>query len=181
MGRGKRRTSPSLQSPASARARPASADVWSASAADIPALLTLKTLVAMASYGELGTAEQRAEWLERFCSVSYFAERLDSEDTIFLASGPRQRPEAMAALKRRDGKAYFGDLYVASKRQGLGRELFARRVELAREWGLSTAVCDVFSTNAEALAFVKEMGFEPVSEYEEQSFKIPVIRHQRTL
>jgi GNAT superfamily N-acetyltransferase len=175
MGRGKRylatasRATPALASP-----------TWTAARVDIPALLTLKAAIVLETYGELGTEEQRLEWLERFCSPSYFSERI-GPDAIFYSIGPREQPRAMAALKRRDGKAYFGDLYCADKGQGLGRRLFEERLTQARAWGLETGVCDVFAMNAPALAFVAKMGFQPVSEYEEQSFRVPVIRHERAL
>jgi RimJ/RimL family protein N-acetyltransferase len=153
---------------------------WVACASDIEALVALKATVATDTYSSLATTPQWSEWQQRFCSPTYFAERL-GPDAIFLAVGPRQQPIAMGALKYRDGKAYIGDLYCATRGQGWGRLLFDSMLELARQRGLRVAVCDVFESNVPALRFFAKLGFIPVSSWEEQSLKVPVIRHERLI
>jgi L-amino acid N-acyltransferase YncA len=155
-------------------------EIWVATVADIPALVELKDRVARETYATLGTPSQLAEWLERFCSRAYFEERIGPEAT-FVGVGPRRRPMAMAAMKRREGKAYFGDIYCAVRRQGLGRMLIGELSRLAIAQGLKVAVGDVFSTNRAALSFIERFEFSHVSSYEEQSFKVPVYRFEKSL
>ena len=153
---------------------------WVAGASDIDALVALKATVATDTYRSLATTPQWSQWQQRFCSASYFADRL-GPDAIFLAVGPRQHPIAMGALKYRDGKAYIGDLYCAARGQGWGRLLFDSMLELARGQGLRVAVCDVFESNTPALRFFAKLGFTPVSTWEEQSLNVPVIRQERLI
>lgn len=153
---------------------------WVAGASDIGALVALKATVTTDTYRSLAMTPQWSEWQQRFCSPSYFVERL-GPDAIFLAVGPRQQPIAMGALKYRDGKAYIGDLYCATRGQGWGRLLFDSMLELAREQGIRVAVCDVFESNTPALRFFAKLGFTPVSSWEEQSLKVSVVRHERLI
>ena len=152
-------------------------------AADVPAMLALKTRVTAETYGPHGTPEQLAAWQQRFCTTEYFNERLAAGDRFYLRDTPDRTLAAMAALKVRDGRAYFGDLYVtaASRRHGLARELTARVLADARELDLPEAVCDVWSTNPVALAFVTGAGFRPVSDYVEQNYQVLVHRLNRQL
>jgi GNAT superfamily N-acetyltransferase len=118
-------------------------------------------------------------WIDRFASQRYFQERMDSEDCEFFVLGEPGAPYAMGALKVRDGKAYVGDLYCAAPGNGHGRQLMKQALERADRMGLGEAVCDVFSSNEEALRFVRRAGFAPVGGYLEQSLGVWVHRLSR--
>lgn len=143
-------------------------------------MLELKREVTRATYAGFGE-EALSEWQERFCSEAYFSERVGSEGSAFFVVGDPRRPVGMGALKTRDGRAYFGDLYVRSPGRGIGRRLFAARLALARQWGLSEGVCDVFSGNQRALDFVRHNGFRETDGYRERSFGIWVHRLGRLI
>lgn len=149
-----------------------------ASQEDVMAMVELKREIVKEIYGPLG-AEKLKEWMGRFVTPRYFAERI-GEEAVFFVAGDPQDPIAIAALKKRDGKAYLGDLYCRVRHQGMGSLLERRCIELAKAWGLKEGVCDVFSTNQLALTFVQKQGWEQKSEYEEQSFKIPVYRFSKS-
>lgn len=143
-------------------------------------MLELKREVTRATYAGFGE-EPLSDWQERFCSKVYFSERVGSEDSAFFIVGDPLRPVGMGALKTRDGRAYFGDLYVRAPGRGIGRRLFAARLALARQWGLSEGVCDVFSNNQRALDFVHRNGFREADGYRERSLGIWVHRLARPI
>lgn len=158
-----------------------------AGAEDIPALRELKLEVVRRTYAEFEGPALR-EWEERFCSERYLAERIPArpnergEISYFYVAGPRQRPEGMAALKLRDGKAYLGDIYVRRPRRGLGTRLLLGMLEAARdEHGLRVAVADCFSSNEPCLRWLQKHGFEIASGYEEGSLGVWVHRLEREL
>lgn len=154
-------------------------DVHIVTMSDIPALVDLKQEVTGKVYRGLGETEL-ADWTGRFADSAYFQERI-GPDALFLIVGDKTHPHAMAALKRRDGKAYFGDLYCRRQGEGLGSGLANRCDELARFWKLGEGICDVFSTNEKALRFIDHLGWKHASEYEEQSFHVTVFRFSKSI
>jgi len=157
-----------------------------AGAEDIPALRELKLEVVRRTYAEFEGPALR-EWEQRFCSDDYLHERIPArpnergEISYFYVAGPRERPEGMAALKVRDGKAYLGDIYVRRPQRSLGTKLPEQLFSEARERGLAHAVADCFSTNEPCLRWLQKHGFEIVSGCEEGSLGVWVHRLERDL
>lgn len=158
-----------------------SAQITLAGPSEIGALQELKAQVARAAFAGLADAEALEDWLGRFCSDTYFAERLETAHTTFLLAGDPATPLGMAALKRREGRAYFGDLYVRRPGTGIGSDLWRARLDLARSEGIAEGVCDVFAPNRRALSFARRNGFRIADGYREQSLGVWVHRLTRGL
>jgi ribosomal protein S18 acetylase RimI-like enzyme len=146
---------------------------------DLDAMLKLKTEAVDAAFSGYPAAAL-AEWKSRFVTRQYFSDRLrpGSLATTFYVLGPAQDPDAMIALKERDGRAYIGDLYVRSdaRGRGLGRHLLRHALAEALAQGYSEIVADVFEDNLVAAALLVSEGFTEIGRYHEPSLRVTVHR-----
>jgi GNAT superfamily N-acetyltransferase len=159
------------------------ASPWRADRANVAALLTLKREVVEATFGLWYPHAPLADWVKRFVSTEYFADRIDSDTapTTFYALGSPRRPAGMIALKERGGTAYVGDLYVRFRGEGIGRRLLRYALAESHRRGYERVFADGFASNVPAVRLLAEEGFEQQAAYWEQSLEIEVCRFQRVL
>ena len=142
-------------------------------------MLELKSEAVDAAFSRYRAAAL-ADWKRHFVTREYFSDRLGpgSLPTTFYLLGPAQAPDAMIALKERNGRAYIGDLYVRShaRGRGLGRHLLRHALAEARRQGFSEIVADVFEGNSIAAALLASEGFTEIGRYHEPSLRLTVHR-----
>jgi phosphinothricin acetyltransferase len=113
---------------------------------------------------ELRTPEERLDWLRSRERRHPVIVAVADGDVVGWGSLNRFNP--------RPAYDHVADLSVYVERQcrgrGIGRQLLARLIELARDLGYHKMVLAAFPSNAAGIALYKRMGFSEVGIYREQ-------------
>lgn len=99
-------------------------------------------------------------------------EYLPPKGRLYIAYDTENKPVGCGTLKSLpNGKGELKRLYVAPKMRGsgLGRALVARRLEDARDMGLSEVLIDTLDVSHEMHALYSKMGFDEIGPYTEST------------
>lgn len=133
-----------------------------ATAADIPALITLVTSAYRGDASRAGwTTEADLLDGQRVDPAGLLAD-LQAEHSVILLAVAGNDILGCCHLAEQDGHGYFGMFSVAPDQQGsgLGKQLMARGEAMVQElWGLQTMQMTVIDCRAELIAFYERRGY----------------------
>ena len=103
---------------------------------------------------------------------AHISDYLPPSGRLYIAYDTAQTPVGCGSLKSlKNGKGELKRLYVAPRMRGtgLGRALVEKRLEDAREMGLSEVLIDTLDVSYEMHALYGKMGFEEIGPYPEST------------
>ena len=164
----------------------AGAGIYEGTVEHVEAMWSLKNHVVAQAWGDgRYSSEELDAWRQRFVTQQYFLDCFANADTWgvarFFLVGEPHAPDAMIAVKDRDGHASIGDLYVRDRGKGVGRDLLRFALAEAAAAGFSSAIADIHANNHPSLNLFYSHGFTVEYTWEDEFLREPVKRLTRLI
>lgn len=104
-------------------------------------------------------------WMDETCNLPYVQNRIQDDGyQVFVAENSNGIIGSVYLRPDKDN-AYFGGLYCAVQRQGLGTALLQHVLQMARNAQVDTMECEVYEENAGSILLMEKMGGQKTSSF----------------
>lgn len=106
-----------------------------------------------------------APWMNEVCHLAYVQNRIQDDDYQVFVAENSAGVIGSVYLKPTKDSAYFGGLYCAVKRQGLGTALLQHILQAARDAKVNTLECEIYVENTSSILLMEKLGGRQTSSF----------------